>query len=224
MLSLWKSNQEAAKQYLTGLVISNYIPLSSVGDIPLPLHEHVRKAEIAHREFQAKQALDSARAAKEYAEKTAPVVALAAAKAKAEQEEMVATVERLHGMDRLIFLAGLPPADRDRLATASERREVITLREDCVLTSAARQLLGCTLGEINRWEADGRLPCLYFKRIQTGWGSVEARFWNRSQLAIVQDQLETWREQDRTRRRFKRMGMKVVKLRVPRAHAKASAN
>ena len=76
-------------------------------------------------------------------------------------------------------------------------------------TSQVREALGCSLPEINRWSADGRLPHLFSRKIQVH-RTVTARFWESDRVRATTAQVAVWREQDTIRRRFKRQGLTSI--------------
>jgi len=49
--------------------------------------------------------------------------------------------------------------------SAAPRRAAIDLRRDSLLAGKVRAALGCTVAELNRWHADGRLPHLFIRAI-----------------------------------------------------------
>lgn len=107
------------------------------------------------------------------------------------------------------WLAGLEPAIRDKICTPSERREAIDLRRQGVSTQAAREILGCTTTELNRWTEEGRLIVL-FKRVLPLAKSTPARFWLRTDLEAVCQYVEMWREEWKARKRARRTKMRLV--------------
>ena len=68
--------------------------------------------------------------------------------------------QRKRGLE-IMFLASLDPADRDALATKEERAAAIAMRKLCVMSGHVRQALQCSVTELDRWDADGRLRHLY---------------------------------------------------------------
>jgi len=52
-----------------------------------------------------------------------------------------------------------------RLLSPEEREACRSYRKDEILTSRVRELLGCSLTELNKWTRDGRLPTLRTKTI-----------------------------------------------------------
>jgi hypothetical protein len=58
------------------------------------------------------------------------------------------------------LLASLAPPVRDELATREEKKLVIALRKTAMMTARACAFVGCTKTELNKWDAEGRLPHL----------------------------------------------------------------
>ncbi len=97
--------------------------------------------------------------------------------------------------DRLLFLARLNSLDRNKIATASERHATIQLRKACIWPSKTMELLGCTEKELNRWDADGRLPHR-FKRPLYKQRLIMARVWHINDIANAASKVSAWRQQD----------------------------
>jgi hypothetical protein len=72
------------------------------------------------------------------------------------------------------LLASLAPPVRDKLATREEKKLVIALRKAAMMTARACAFVGCTKTELNKWDADGRLPDL-FRRVIMRKRSIECR-------------------------------------------------
>ena len=76
-------------------------------------------------------------------------------------------------------------------------------------TMAVREALGCTLAELNRWAADGRLPPdgeKHFRIHRSTWG----RAWLPERIAKAKLLVEAWRQQDITKASYARRGLKAV--------------
>jgi hypothetical protein len=103
-------------------------------------------------------------------------------------------------------------AELVRLLSPEERETCRSYRKDEILTSRARELLGCSLTELNRWVRDGRLPTL---RVKTISGlvpkKVTARTFVRAEVERAVGQAENWRQQDRVQRAYRRRGLRVVR-------------
>jgi hypothetical protein len=108
------------------------------------------------------------------------------------------------------WLAGLSPQERNKLGTPSERQEAIALRKQGVTTSTARQILNCTLTELNRWTEEGRLQVLYQRALMLPKKTM-ARFWLRSDLEVLIPQLTEWRTEWNQRKIAKKTRLCVVK-------------
>ena len=70
--------------------------------------------------------------------------------------------------------------------------------------------LGCSITELNRWARDGRLSP-DGKRWSLLGGSYHRwlRAWRPATVEAAVSQIEQWREQDKTRKRFARRGLRV---------------
>jgi hypothetical protein len=70
---------------------------------------------------------------------------------------------------------------------------------------------GCSITELNRWAHDGRLG----KRWTSLGGGYHKwlRAWLPATIEAVASQIEGWREQDRTLKRFARRGLRVQDFR-----------
>jgi hypothetical protein len=70
--------------------------------------------------------------------------------------------------------------------------------------------LGCSITELNRWARDGRLSP-DGKRWSLLGGSYHRwlRAWQPATIEAAVSQIEEWREQDKTRKRFARRGLRV---------------
>jgi hypothetical protein len=112
--------------------------------------------------------------------------------------------------------------ERDR-AAAEKRRAQFVAEQDAVkarrkgmrkgggMTAAkVREILGCSLAELNRWAADGRLPPdgeIFFALLPK---SVNARAWLPATIEAAKASLDEWRAQDRAKKVFKRRGLRAV--------------
>ena len=159
-----------------------------------PLAPYLQKAKNKRlqRAAEAQAAIDARAAAAERA-------AAHVAKLKADYAQF-RDMSDIIGDNALVgFLAGLPPKERNSVAAPAERRAAIALRKRCVMTGAVRKALGCTLAELNRWDADGRLPHV-FKRVIHYERATECRFWSSEMIGRATDLVADWREQDKKRR------------------------
>ncbi|WP_174502149.1 hypothetical protein [Acidiphilium sp. C61] len=108
---------------------------------------------------------------------------------------LCAEKDALFDGDRLLFLARLMASDRNKIATESERHATIQLRKACIWPSKTMELLGCTEKELNRWDADGRLPHR-FKRPLYRHRLFLARVWHINDVANAASKVSEWRQQD----------------------------
>ena len=79
--------------------------------------------------------------------------------------------------------------------------------------TAVREALGCTLTELNRWSTDGRLPA-DGEKLYLGVGPMGGNKWGRAWLPATVEaakaNLVVWRQQDTTRKIFRRRSLRVV--------------
>jgi len=122
-----------------------------------------------------------------------------------------------------------PWRERDRVATEARvaeaaaqkemlraHREMQTARRagmrkrGAVLAGKVCETLGCSLTELNRWAADGRLPpdgeIVLFGLPK----AVNARAWLPETIDAARTALDDWRAQDRAKKVFKRRGLRAV--------------
>ncbi|NVZ11286.1 hypothetical protein HW932_18710 [Allochromatium humboldtianum] len=133
------------------------------------------------------------------------------ARLNAEQEqqrlaELRDQVEEKRNAGTLIrWLAGLSPSDRRRLGTRAERQEAAQMRKEALKAGAAREMLQCSLAELNRWTEEGRLTVLFYRREPTQLGkTIEKRFWSREDLESAIPHLNDWRSEWEARKKAKR--------------------
>lgn len=111
----------------------------------------------------------------------------------------------------LRFLAGLSPIDRDKIATKDERRGSIALRKASIKTGEVREMLGCSLAELNRWNKDGRLPHLYEREMLVSSKIVRCRFWLIDDVESSARLVDEWRRRDEAIRKAKRCKLKLIR-------------
>jgi hypothetical protein len=98
-----------------------------------------------------------------------------------------------------------------RLLSPEEREACRGYRKNEILTSRARELLGCSLTELNRWTRDGRLPTLRTKAISGLFPKkVTARTFVRAEVEHAVGQVEDWRKQDGIKKAYRRRGLRAV--------------
>ncbi|WP_200152977.1 hypothetical protein [Chromatium okenii] len=117
------------------------------------------------------------------------------------------------------WLAGLSPQQRDKLGTPAERHAAIALRKQGVTASIARQILNCSLTELNRWTQENRLQVLYQRTLMLPKQTL-ARFWLRSDLEAVIPQLVAWLSEWNQRKTAKRTRLRLVKV---KQHAESTS-
>jgi hypothetical protein len=81
--------------------------------------------------------------------------------------------------------------------------------------TGVREALGCSLTELNRWAADGRLPpdgqrWFYLGYEYAGRRGVWGRAWLPETVGKAAEQVAAWREQDAIRKTVKRRGLRMV--------------
>jgi hypothetical protein len=97
------------------------------------------------------------------------------------------------------YLASLSPSERNAIATKEERAAAIELRKTAIMTGATCAALGCSRRELDRWDADGRLPHLFTKRIRFE-KLTTCRFWALADVERAKQYVDAWRQQDRNAR------------------------
>ena len=106
----------------------------------------------------------------------------------------------------------LNPDDRKHFFSAKEIKEIVALRRDKISTYKVRQLLDCTLTEINRWDEDGLLPHAFKQVVQVRGKATLARFWLESEVLKKKPEIESWRESHRLKKSFKRKKSPLTKV------------
>jgi hypothetical protein len=112
--------------------------------------------------------------------------------------------------------------DRDREISAARRTEFAAKQEaakarrkgmrkgGAVTAKVACERLGCSSTALNRWAADGRMPP-DGEIVMIGLPKVvNARAWLPSTIEAARAMIEDWRIQDRTKKMFKRRGLRSV--------------
>lgn len=203
----WSSDREEAVRYLwsaTGM-LDNTTRQKLIARLPLPLAQRVRDGDAA--KARAKQDAQFLAAVKAHEARLA--TESRASREKERVTSLLAKKSDLAGDPLIAFLAGLAPEDRDKIATLAERRDAVALRKASLLAGKVKALLGCTTTELDRWDADGRLPHLY-RRVLQFERATSCRFWSEVQVALAVTNVAIWREQDRTRKIYGRRGLRVV--------------
>jgi len=102
-------------------------------------------------------------------------------------------------------------AQLTRFLSLEERQACKAYRRNEILTSRARQLLECSLTELNRWTMDGRLPTLRSKTISGLFPKkITARTFVRLEVERAVGQVEAWRKQDGVQKVYRRRGLRAV--------------
>jgi hypothetical protein len=96
------------------------------------------------------------------------------------------------------------------LLTPAERDGCRSYRRGEILTSKARELLGCTITELNRWTSDGRLAIFRTRAIHGLPKKVIGRTFIRAEVERAAVNVESWRKQDRIRKVYRRRGLRAV--------------
>jgi hypothetical protein len=96
------------------------------------------------------------------------------------------------------------------LLTPIEREACKSYRRDEILTSKACELLQCSITELNRWAADGRLSVFRSREIQGLPKKVIGRTFIRTDIERAAPHLEIWRKQDSIRKAYRRRGLRAV--------------
>ena len=206
----WSSDREEGVRYLLAAIraLNHASRQELIARLPLPL-AHRARHDLAAR-TQAKQ--DTRFLAEARAHEVKLQTEARGAREEEEQERIGSLLTRkseLADEPLVVFLASLAPRDRDKIATPAERRDAIDLRKASLLAGKVKALLGCTTTELNRWDADGRLPHLDV-RVMLFQRATPCRCWSEAQVASALTKTAVWREQDRTRKIFGRRGLRVV--------------
>jgi hypothetical protein len=180
---------------------------------PLPIREAIglaKKALEARREENRKRKAEIQEAQDEHLDK----------KRQLYNDELIEINRKLEAYRKqshikaVRFLAGLPPIERDNLATDDERRKAIDMRKDSLPTSRACEAIGCTKTELNRWDEEGKLPHLYQKKISIpGAKATMARYWNLKDIDHARAKISEWREEWSNRKSMRRTKKKLVRWR-----------
>ena len=96
------------------------------------------------------------------------------------------------------------PAERKLIFSPKEIKAIIALRREKLSTYKVREILGCTLTEINRWDNNGYLPHAFKQVIQVGGKATESRFWLESEVREQAKNLDDWRKSHELKKSFKR--------------------
>ncbi|MCG5531526.1 hypothetical protein LRD18_11795 [Halorhodospira halochloris] len=97
----------------------------------------------------------------------------------------------------------------DPALDSGERERVRELRKTAMWGAAVRKRLGCTRTELDRWDADGRLPH-GIKRTVPAPKTTPGRKWFAEDVEAAAERVERWRQIDRERKRARRTRLRAV--------------
>lgn len=192
LMQRWNRDPEAAKVYISNVVVSEPERAGNehfLARLPTALAEHGRQALATHKAEVARKAQEKAAAAKFRRNRDD-------ARKQAHDAEIQTTVARLSGIARIQYLASLDIEARETFATPLERNAAIAMRRSALESDKVRKRLRCTTAELNRWDADGRLPHLFSRKTGLADRAI-CRLWSQEQVAAAVDQIDVWREADR---------------------------
>lgn len=98
----------------------------------------------------------------------------------------------------------LSPCDWEQFFSDGEIKEIKALRREKLSTQKVRDLLDCSLAELNRWDTEGLLPHAFKQFILVGGRSVKARFWLESEVSLNKSNIADWRKSHELKKLFKR--------------------
>jgi hypothetical protein len=196
----WETDKAGARRYLTAAIGSLDLALAEklCARLPPPLAQHGRAALV---ERSTKRLTGAS-------QQTAHALAVAA-QVKACRMALLLEKSKLTGAALIVFLAGLPSDARDKISTPVERRAAIALRKSALPAGKVRTALACSAIELDRWDADGRLPHL-FVRVLPLARATPCRFWDAISVETAMAWVSGWREQDKVQKTFRRRGLKVA--------------
>ncbi|MGH8285021.1 MAG: hypothetical protein ACRETT_04565 [Steroidobacteraceae bacterium] len=96
------------------------------------------------------------------------------------------------------------------LLSKDERQTVRKYRKEELSSLSVRRRLNCTLAELNRWTASGRLP---FFRQRLFYGLPKktlGRTWLPGDVERAVNQVSSWRRQDDARKTYRRRGLRAA--------------
>lgn len=111
--------------------------------------------------------------------------------------------------DRAVEMAVVAKREADYFAAVARRSGM--RKGGALVASKVCAFLNCSLTELNRWAADGRLPPDGEILLTNLPKMVNARAWLPETLENAKASLNDWREQDKTKKSFKRRGLRSVK-------------
>ena len=90
----------------------------------------------------------------------------------------------------VVYLASLPTDLRDKLGSREEKQSVAAMRKASINSNKARELLGCSITELNRWTEQGLTPILY--TIASNY-DIQRRYWAAETMTFAKDNMASWR-------------------------------
>lgn len=103
----------------------------------------------------------------------------------------------------IVYLASLPPAMRDKIASPAQKKEAVALRNSSLRSTTVTLELGCSLAELKRWADDGRLPVLFYRRMPSYGTTLNVRHWAPDVIDAAKSLVSTWREEDKSKKKKK---------------------
>jgi hypothetical protein len=203
VMERWAVNREDAHSYLAA-VVGNLGPKAPdlLNLLPLPLAQKARVV-IASRTTEKNKAIEVA------AQLSLLRSAETTDKELTRRRLLEFHMRKLFGHERIIFIAGLQPQDRHLVGTAEERSAAGTLRKRTILSAKVRSKLKCTATELDRWNADGRLPHLYLRAMRFG-KTTPSRCWDPDLIETAIGKVASWRTQDAIKKRFAKYSLSLV--------------
>jgi len=215
-MARWPTQPEWALECLVADLEGSRLSVSQLAPLPLPLAEGARRVQAALAQLRAIRRVEAHQQAQRWVEQATVQASLE----EQRQADLRVDLAECAPQGRARFLASLDPMDRDAIGEKADRRTAVELRKASAMAGQACAAVSCTRTELDRWDEDGRLPHLFIKRVHIH-RMVDCRFWNLGELAAAKEQLEAWREQDRVRKRFKRVGLKPVIISAKRRTVRA---
>lgn len=102
----------------------------------------------------------------------------------------------------IVYLASLPPSLRDKIASPTQKKEAVTLRNSSLRSTAVTLELGCSLTELKRWSEDGRLPVLFYRRMLSSGTTLNVRHWAPDVVDAAKLMVSAWREEDKLKKKI----------------------
>lgn len=112
---------------------------------------------------------------------------------------------------QVLYLASIPPIERDKLGTVAQRKQAKALRVASLRSTAVKQQLGCSDTELKRWSEDGRLPILFRRRMSTGAVTLAVRHWACEVVQEALPLLSDWRQEDALAKKLNRAAARAAR-------------